>query len=218
LLRGVDLGSMVAGLKAVLLGGGAAAKVAAAVAIVSATTVVAADPVVQHQHRSHGSPPARTVVPAQQLRTTRFETGTSALTTMPSAARVVPVRDAKPAKHKVASSSQTSTPASPEVSATTSKRVTLGQQPAAAAPKGHAKPKAPVSATEGAQVKTTRPVSSKAHVTRIPQSHATAKKVGPTPKAPPPEAAPQPSAPPAAHSGAGAAAGADTGKTKDPTG
>src|SRR6266550_6639894 len=61
LLRGLDLGSLVAGLKALLLGGGAAAKVAAAVAIVSAMTVVAADPVVQHQHRSHGSHPAGTV-------------------------------------------------------------------------------------------------------------------------------------------------------------
>src|SRR6266566_6420801 len=101
-LRGLDLGSMVAGFKALLLGGGAAAKVAAAVAIVSATTFVAADPVVQHQHRSYGSQPARTVVPAQQLRTTRVETGTSVLPAAPSADHIVPVRHAKRAKQPVA--------------------------------------------------------------------------------------------------------------------
>jgi RNA polymerase sigma factor (sigma-70 family) len=213
LLRGVDLGSMVAGLKALLLGGGAAVKVAAAVAIVSATTVVAADPVLQH--RSHGSQPVRAVVPAHPLRTTRVETGTFVGPAAPSAARIVPVRHAKRAKHLAALSRRKSTLASPDVSAPTSNRVARGQQPAAAAPRpaeGHAKPKAPGSTTEGAQVKATHPVSSKAHVTRIPQSHATAKKVGPAPKSASPAVAPQPSAPPAPHSGAGA------GKTKDPTG
>jgi RNA polymerase sigma factor (sigma-70 family) len=209
LLRGVDLGSMVAGFKALLLGGGAAAKVAAAVAIVSATTVVAADPVLQH--RSHGSKPVRPVAPAHVLRTTRVETGTSV---GPAAPSVVPVRPAKRAKHLAASSRHTSTPASPDASTPTSKRVARGLEAAAAPPaaRGHAKLKAPVSATEGAQVKATHPVGSKAHVTRIPQSHTTAKKVGLAPKAAPPAAAPQPSAPPEAHSGAGA------GKTKDPTG
>jgi RNA polymerase sigma factor (sigma-70 family) len=215
LLRGVDLGSMVAGFKALLLGGGAAAKVAAAVAIVSATTVVAADPVLQH--RSHGpktvgAVPVRTVVPAHALRTTRVETRTSVGPAAPSAARVVPVRHAKVAKHLAASSRHNSTPASPDVSAPTSKRVARGQQPAAAAPgKGHAKPEAPVSTKDGAHAKATHPVSSKAHVTRIPQSHTTAKKVGPASKAASPAAAPQPSAPPAAHNGG-------AGKTNDPTG
>ncbi|MDP9293542.1 MAG: RNA polymerase sigma factor [Actinomycetota bacterium] len=210
LLRGVDLGSMVAGLKALLLGGGAAAKVAAAVAIVSATTVVAADPVVQHQQRSHGSQPARTVVPAQQLRTTRFQMGTSVVPAPPSTARVVPVRHAKRAKHQVASSGHRSTPVLPEVSAPASKRAAHAKSPAAAAPaaKGHAKPSGAVNTPPGAKAKVTRTVSSKAHAGRAPQSHAIPKKV----KSAPPAAAPQPSAPPAAHSGAGA------GKTKDPTG
>jgi RNA polymerase sigma factor (sigma-70 family) len=212
LLRGVDLGSMVAGFKALLLGGGAAAKVAAAVAIVSATTVVAADPVLQH--RSHGSRPARTVVPAHALRTTRVETGTFVGPAAPSAARVVPIRHAKPAKHLAASSRHNSTPAPPDVSPPTSKRVARGQQPTAAAPptaNGHAKPKAAVSTTDSAQVKATHPVSSKAHVTRIPQSHTTAKKVGQAAKATSAAAAPPPSAPPAAHNGS-------AGKTKDATG
>ena len=53
LVRGVDLGNVLAGLKTVLLGGGAAVKVAATVAVVSAGTVVAASPVVQHERRSH---------------------------------------------------------------------------------------------------------------------------------------------------------------------
>jgi RNA polymerase sigma factor (sigma-70 family) len=215
LLRGVDLGSTVAGLKALLLGGGAAAKVAAAVAIVSATTVVAADPVLQH--RSHGpktvgAVPVRAVVPAHPLWTTRVETGTYVGPVAPSAARIVPVRHAKRAKH-LAASRHKSTPALLDASTPTSKRVARGRRPAAAPPpaKGHAKPKAPVSTTEGAQAKPTHPLSSKAHVTRIPQSHVTAKKVGPAPKSAPPAASPQPSAPPAARNG-----GAD--KTKDPTG
>jgi RNA polymerase sigma factor (sigma-70 family) len=212
LLRGVDLGSMVAGLKALLLGGGAAAKVAAAVAIVSATTVVAADPVLQH--RSHGpktggTVPVRTVVPAQALRTTGVETGTSVGLAAPSAARVAPVRHAKRAKHLAASSRHKSMPVSAAVSTPTSKRVARGQQPAAAPlAKGRARPKAPVSTTEGAQAKASHPVSSKAPVTRVPQSHATAKRVGPAPKAAPPAAAPEPSA---VHNGG-------AGKTKDTTG
>jgi hypothetical protein len=191
-----------------LLGGGAAAKVAAAVAIVSATTVVAADPVLQH--RSHGSQPARAVVPAHPLRTTRVQTGTSVGPAAPSAARVVPVRHAKRAKHLAASSRHKSTPALLDASTPTSKRVAREQQPVAAPPpaKGHAKPKAPVSTTEGAQVKATHPVGSKAHVTRLPQSHATAKKVGPAPKSASPAVAPLP---PAAHNG-------DADNTKDPKG
>ena len=47
-VRGLDLGSALAGLKSVLLGGGAAVKVAATLAVVSATTVVAASPIAHH--------------------------------------------------------------------------------------------------------------------------------------------------------------------------
>ena len=211
LLRGADLGSLVAGLKALLVGGSAAAKVAAAVAIVSATTVVAADPVVQRQHRPHDSQPARTVVPARQLRTTRVETGTSVGPAAPSAARVVPVRHAKRAKRQVASSGHRSTPASPDVSAPASKRVARGQHPAVApTAKGHAQSSGPVRRTPGA-TKATHPVRSKAHASRAPQSHASPK-VTPTPKSPP-VATPKPSAAPrAAHNGTGVV------KTKDPTG
>jgi RNA polymerase sigma factor (sigma-70 family) len=65
LVRGVDLGNVLAGLKTLLLGGGAAVKVAATVAVVSAGTVVAVSPVVQHQRRSHT--PQKRVVPVASL-------------------------------------------------------------------------------------------------------------------------------------------------------
>jgi RNA polymerase sigma factor (sigma-70 family) len=211
LLRGLDLGSLVAGLKALLLGGGAAAKVAAAVAIVSATTVVAADPVVQHQHRSHGSQPARTVVPAQQLRTTRLETGTLVGPAAPNGARVAPVRHAKRAKHLAAPSGHKLTPVLPEVSASPPKRAARAKSPAVTPPaaNGHAKSSGAVNRTPGTKAKVTRPVSSKAHATRVPQSHSSPKKPAPAAA----KAAEPSAAPPTAHNGAGAA-----GKTKDPAG
>ena len=52
-VRGTDLGNLLAGLKSLLLGGGAAMKVAATVAVVSASTVVVAAPVVQYRAQSH---------------------------------------------------------------------------------------------------------------------------------------------------------------------
>jgi RNA polymerase sigma factor (sigma-70 family) len=60
LVRGVDLGSLLAGIKSLLLGGGAAAKVAAAVAVVGAGTVVAAAPI--REHRAQTPPPSRPAV------------------------------------------------------------------------------------------------------------------------------------------------------------
>jgi hypothetical protein len=218
LLRGLDLGSLVAGLKALLLGGGAAAKVAAAVAIVSATTVVAADPVVQHQHRSHGSQPTRTIVPAQRLQTTRFETGTFAVPAAPSAARVL-VLHAKRAKHQVASSGHRSTPALPEVSSPASKRSPHAKSPTAATPaaNGHAKSTGAVSTTSGPKAKAMHPVSSRTHATRVPQRHSSPK-VSPTPKSAAQAAAPQPSAAPPSSAPRGAHSGDAAGKTNDPTG
>jgi RNA polymerase sigma factor (sigma-70 family) len=64
IVRGADIGNILAGLKALLLGGGAAAKVAATVAVVSAGTVVAAAPVQQHRPHSRPAPaaPARASV------------------------------------------------------------------------------------------------------------------------------------------------------------
>ena len=211
LLRGVDLGSTVAGLKALLLGGGAAAKVAAAVAIVSATTVVAADPVLQH--RSHGpktvgTVPVPTVVPTHALPATRVESGTYVRPAAPSVARLVPVRHAKRAKHLAPSSRHKSISAPSAVSTPASKRLARGQQRAAAPPsaKGHTKPSGSVASTTP-RVKPTHPVSSKAHVSRVPQSHATPKKVGQGPKSATPPAA----APPTAHNGG-------AGNAKEPKG
>jgi RNA polymerase sigma factor (sigma-70 family) len=62
LVRGADLGNVLAGIKSLLLGGGAAAKVAATVAVVSAGTVAAAAPVQQHRAHSHrpSAPAVRT--------------------------------------------------------------------------------------------------------------------------------------------------------------
>jgi RNA polymerase sigma factor (sigma-70 family) len=219
LLRGLDLGSLVAGLKALLVGGSAAAKVAAAVAVVSATTVVAADPVLQH--RSHASQPSRAIVPAHPVRTTRvetrtYETGTYVTPAAPSPARVAPAaQHPKRSRHQhQVPSGQRSTPASSEASAPVSKRAARVQHPAAAAPaaKGHAKPSGPLSTKPGTKV--THPVRSKAHATRVSQSHASPK-AGPVsqaaPKPAPRAAAPQSSSPPPdAHNGPG--------KTKDQTG
>ena len=53
LVRGTDLGNLLAGIKSLLVGGGAAVKVAATVAVVSASTVVAAAPVQESHARSH---------------------------------------------------------------------------------------------------------------------------------------------------------------------
>jgi hypothetical protein len=56
LVRGADLGNVLAGVKSLFVGGGAAVKVAATVAVVSAGTVVAAAPVQQHRAHSHRAP------------------------------------------------------------------------------------------------------------------------------------------------------------------
>src|SRR5438270_3095042 len=84
LLRGADLGSLLAGLKALLVGGSGAAKSAAVVAVASAPTVVAADPVVHRQHHSQGSTPPRAVVPAPSVRTSRVEAGHAVVPATPS--------------------------------------------------------------------------------------------------------------------------------------
>jgi RNA polymerase sigma factor (sigma-70 family) len=67
IVRGADIGNLLAGLKSLLLGGGAAVKVAATVAVVSAGTVVAAAPIQQHRAPMHApaspvssAPPAAT--------------------------------------------------------------------------------------------------------------------------------------------------------------
>ena len=57
-VRALDWGNVLAGLKTALVGGSAAAKIAATVAVVSATTVVAAAPVQQHQRHHHQQQPA----------------------------------------------------------------------------------------------------------------------------------------------------------------
>jgi RNA polymerase sigma factor (sigma-70 family) len=64
IVRGADIGNLLAGLKSLLLGGGAAAKVAATVAVVSAGTVVAAAPVQQHRSPMHPPAPVSSAPPS----------------------------------------------------------------------------------------------------------------------------------------------------------
>ncbi len=68
-VRGVDLGSALAGIKSVLLGGGAAVKVAATIAVVSATTVVAASPIASHQAGRRVPPAAAKVAKTRSVAT-----------------------------------------------------------------------------------------------------------------------------------------------------
>jgi RNA polymerase sigma factor (sigma-70 family) len=86
IVRGTDVGNILAGLKALLLGGGAAAKVAATVAVVSAGTVVAAAPV--QQHRPHPTPAPAAPAPAAPARAsgTAAPSGAAAGTASPAAA------------------------------------------------------------------------------------------------------------------------------------
>jgi RNA polymerase sigma factor (sigma-70 family) len=214
-LRGVDLGSLVAGLKGLLVGGSAAAKIAAAVAIVSATTVVAADPVVQRQHRSHGSQPAGTVAPAHPAlpdRTTPVGTGTFIAPAATRAARFAAVaRHPKRVQHQVASGHK-SMSAMPQVSAAASKKAAHMQHSAATAPaaKGHQSSGHASGAvsTTPPNAKVTPPAGSKAHASRVPQSHSNRK-------------ATLASQAPAADVAVLAASGAHNGgagKTKDPAG
>jgi RNA polymerase sigma factor (sigma-70 family) len=72
LVRGADLGNVLAAVKSLLVGGGAAAKVAATVAVVSASTVVVAAPVQQHQAKSHH--PAAPAAPASTAHPTSGST------------------------------------------------------------------------------------------------------------------------------------------------
>jgi RNA polymerase sigma factor (sigma-70 family) len=180
LVRGVDLGNVLAGLKTLLLGGGAAVKVAATVAVVSAGTVVAASPVVQHERRSHT--PQKRVVPVASL-------------SLPAPAPIPQARPSAPAPRLVGSRSAPvdARPPAPPVS-------TPAPAPAPAPEAAATKPP-PVSVTSsdkgpGAAKSTSRsdngsaldpslaPSSSKApSPTRSPSS--VAKNGGPTKKDPP---------------------------------
>jgi RNA polymerase sigma factor (sigma-70 family) len=68
-IRGVDLGSALAGVKSLLLGGGAAVKVAATIAVVSATTVVAASPIASHHAARRVQPAAPKVAKTRSVPT-----------------------------------------------------------------------------------------------------------------------------------------------------
>ena len=203
LLRGTDLGGLVAGLKALFVGGSVAAKVALAVAVVSATTVVAAAPVVHRQHHSHGSTPPRAVVPAPSVRTSRVEAGHAVVPATPSTVRVMPVRHPKRALNKHAST-PSSTPAPRHGSAAASKHVTLPPRS-----KAHVRQSSRAATVHAPKV--TRPAAGKAHAKAV-----TASRVSPrhsTSKAKPVARKPAPAAGPVADNGRQNSPGKGKGQT-----
>ena len=203
LLRGADLGGLVAGLKALFVGGSVAAKVALAVAVVSATTVVAAAPVVHRQHHSHSSTPPRTVVPTPPVRTSRVETGHAVVPATPSTVRVTPVRHPKRAGNKHAST-PSSTPTPRHGSAAASKQVTLPPRS-----KAHVRQSSRAATVQASKV--TRPAAGKAHAKAV-----TASRVSPrhsTSKARPVARKPAPAAGPVADNGRQKSPGKGKGQT-----
>ena len=217
LLRGVDLGSLVAGLKALLIGGGGAAKVAAAVAVVSVTTAVAADPVVQRQHHPHRSQPVRAPVQKQQSKTRREPGSTVAPAAGVPTGRLTPARHLQTVTHP-AVSKRGSAAGRPALVPAAAKK----QHPAAGprSAKAHAKPTSARSGTTTGSKGVHRAVA-KGHAARVRQRHMshTSPKVRPKASAPKPVSAPAPAVPaqdvPAqpprgVHDGSG--------KTKDQTG
>jgi len=171
LLRGADLGSLLAGLKALLVGGSGAAKIAAVVAVASATTVVAADPVVQRQHHSHGTQPAHTVAPAKPPQPSLAPRGEVASTVTPEeGVRVRPTPERSPQRvgHQAVSRAA-SAPGQLAFAATVAKK----QHPVAKAQSAnaHAKPSIRPVATPGA--KGVHRAVAKGHAVRTPQRHTT---------------------------------------------
>ncbi len=110
-IRGVDLGSVLAGVKSLLLGGGAAVKVAATIAVVSATTVVAASPIASHHAARRAKPAPSRVVKAASVPTVAAVRPASA----PAAVghRAVVPATAAPKTIRPASTVQPADPATP---------------------------------------------------------------------------------------------------------
>ena len=144
-VRGLDLGSALAGIKSVLLGGGAAVKVAATIAVVSATTVVAASPLASHHTARRVRPAAPKVAKALSVPTV------AALVPAIAPAAVSHHRAAVPAKAAPASSHPGGAVQAADPATTTAAPVatpTPTQQPAA--PAADAAP-APTQATAPVQ-------------------------------------------------------------------
>jgi len=175
LLRGADLGSLLAGLKALLVGGSGAAKIAAVVAVASATTVVAADPVVQRQHHSHGTQPGHTVAPAKPPQPSLAPRGEVASAVTPEGGvRVWPTPERSPQRvgHQAvsrAASRAASAPGQLAFAAAAAKK----QHPVATArsANAHAKPSVRPAIAPGA--KGVHRAVAKGHAVRTPQRHTT---------------------------------------------
>jgi RNA polymerase sigma factor (sigma-70 family) len=225
LLRGLDLGSLAAGLKALLVGGSGAAKIAAVVAVASATTVVAADPVVQHRQHSHAPKPARTAVPAPRAPASHTKTESVVVPAASRPAPPVPVRRRPLRAGRTASGAPTAPPGA--LAARTAAPGALAAPGASASTPGHlqrqtasqgAPPTARPAATlgskgrHGAGGKSPAPTKNPA-ATRVPQGRSASAKV--MPAAAPASGKPKPAGLAAGASGAAATGG---GKSKDPTG
>ena len=212
LLRGLDLGSLAAGLKALLVGGSGAAKIAAVVAVASATTVVAADPVVQHRQHSHAPKPARTAVPAPRAPASHTKTESVVVPAASRPAPPAPVRRRPLRAGRTASAARTAAPgalAAPGASSSTPGhlRQHLQQTASQGAP-----PTARAAVTPGSKVRHGAGGKSPA-ATRVPQGRSARAKV--TPAAAPASGKQKPAGLAAGASGAAATGG---GKSKDPTG
>jgi len=213
LLRGLDLGSLAAGLKALLVGGSGAAKIAAVVAVASATTVVAADPVVQHRQHSHAPKPARTAVPAPRAPASHTKTESVVVPAASRPAPPAPVRRRPLRAGRTASAARTKAPgalAAPGASSSTPGhlRQHLQRQTASQG----APPTARAAVTPGSNVRHGARGRSPA-ATRVPQGRSARAKV--TPAAAPASGKQKPAGLAAGASGAAATGG---GKSKDPTG
>jgi len=213
LLRGLDLGSLAAGLKALLVGGSGAAKIAAVVAVASATTVVAADPVVQHRQHSHAPKPARTAVPAPRAPASHTKTESVVVPAASRPAPPAPVRRRPLRAGRSASAARTAAPgalAAPGASSSTPGhlRQHLQRQTASQG----APPTARAAVTPGSKGRHGAGGKSPA-ATRVPQGRSARAKV--TPAAAPASGKQKPAGLAAGASGAAATGG---GKSKDPTG
>jgi RNA polymerase sigma factor (sigma-70 family) len=219
LLRGLDLGSLAAGLKALLVGGSGAAKIAAVVAVASATTVVAADPVVQHRQHSHARTPALTAVPAPRAPASHTKTESVVVPAASRPAPPAPVRRRPLRAGRTASAARTAAPgalAAPGASASTPGHLQqhLQRQTASQGAPPTARPAATPGSKgrHGAGGKSPAPTKNPAP-TRVPQARSARAKV--TPAAAPGSGKPKPAGLAAGASGAAAIGGA---KSKDPTG
>jgi RNA polymerase sigma factor (sigma-70 family) len=234
LRRGVDLGGLAAGLKALLVGGGGAAKIAAAVAIVSATTVAAADPVVHHGRRPPARQPLQTPLQtAVQPHLSRLPQGAAASASAAQAAAARPAAQLVSPRQGLRLGHGVARAGAPQGVSTVRTRPVHPAAP----PTGHGASRTGRSTTAGSRAHrhnapaldpATRGTATsgangravgKSRVTRAPQSRSAGKATGAVPRRTKASGAGSPAKqPPAGQPPSDQAATASGGKAKDPTG